>query len=109
MSSWVDFVGYLAAFTVLATFCMNTIVPLRGLAIVSNILFIVYGIAGHLYPVFVLHAVLLPINVLKIVQLRHPACGSHDGQQNSFVQPGARLSACRLGESKIGGDDLSPR
>jgi hypothetical protein len=28
--SWIDFVGYLAALTVLATFCMDTIVPLRG-------------------------------------------------------------------------------
>ena len=47
--SWIDFVGYLAALTVLATFCMDTIVPLRGLAIASNVLFILYGIAGHLY------------------------------------------------------------
>ena len=29
--SWIDFVGYLAALMVLATFCMDTIVPLRGL------------------------------------------------------------------------------
>ena len=68
--SWIDFVGYLAALTVLATFCMDTIVPLRGLAIASNVLFILYGIAGHLYPVLLLHSVLLPVNVSKIVQLR---------------------------------------
>jgi len=43
--SWIDFVGYLAALMVLATFCMDTIVPLRGLAIASNVLFIFYGIA----------------------------------------------------------------
>ena len=41
--SWIDFVGYLAALMVLATFCMDTIVPLRGLAIASNVLFILYG------------------------------------------------------------------
>ena len=70
MLSWIDIVGYLAAVTVLMTFCMNTFVPLRGIAIVSNLLFITYGIAGHLYPVFVLHAVLLPINVVKILQLQ---------------------------------------
>ena len=68
--SWIDFVGYLAALTVLATFCMDAIVPLRGLAIASNILFICYGIVGHLYPVLLLHAVLLPINIVKIVRLR---------------------------------------
>ena len=68
--TWIDFVGYLAALTVLMTFCMDTIVPLRGLAIASNVLFIVYGIAGQLYPVLLLHALLLPINVIKIVRLQ---------------------------------------
>jgi hypothetical protein len=68
--TWIDFVGYLAALTVLMTFCMDTIVPLRGLAIASNVLFIVYGIAGQLYPVLLLHALLLPINVTKIVRLQ---------------------------------------
>jgi hypothetical protein len=67
--SWVDYVGFLAALTVLTTFCMDTILPLRGLAIASNILFIVYGSAGQLYPVLLLHAVLLPINISKIVRL----------------------------------------
>jgi hypothetical protein len=68
--TWIDFVGYLAALTVLMTFCMDTIVPLRGLAIASNVLFIVYGIAGQLYPVLLLHALLLPINVTKMVRLQ---------------------------------------
>jgi hypothetical protein len=78
MSAWTDIVGYLAAFAVLATFCMNTIVPLRGLAIVSNILFILYGVGAQLYPVLVLHAVLLPINVFKMVRLRPPARAIED-------------------------------
>ena len=64
--SWVDYVGFLAALTVLATFCMDTILPLRGLAIASNILFIVYGTAGQLYPVLLLHALLLPINIERL-------------------------------------------
>jgi hypothetical protein len=67
--SWVDYVGFLAALTVLATFCMDTILLLRGIAIASNILFIVYGTAAQLYPVLLLHALLLPINISKIVQL----------------------------------------
>lgn len=68
--TWIDFVGYLAALTVLMSFCMDTIVPLRGLAIASNVLFIVYGIAGQLYPVLLLHALLLLINVTKMVRLQ---------------------------------------
>ena len=78
--SWIDFVGYLAALMVLATFCMDTIVPLRGLAIASNLLFILYGIAGQLYPVLLLHAVLLPVNIVKVVRLR-PQVRRVDGKQ----------------------------
>ncbi|MBV8289825.1 MAG: YgjV family protein, partial [Hyphomicrobiales bacterium] len=80
--SWIDFVGYLAALMVLATFCMDTIVPLRGLAIASNLLFILYGIAGQLYPVLLLHAVLLPVNIVKIVRLR-PQARRVDGKHTS--------------------------
>jgi len=71
-----------AALMVLATFCMDTIVPLRGLAIASNLLFILYGIAGQLYPVLLLHAVLLPVNIVKIVRLR-PQVRRVDGKQTS--------------------------
>jgi hypothetical protein len=88
--AWIDFVGYLAALTVLATFCMDTIVPLRGLAIASNVLFILYGIAGHLYPVFFLHAVLLPVNIVKIVQLRQQARRANGKQTRTGGQRSAQ-------------------
>ncbi len=68
--SAIDLIGYLAFLSVLATFCMGTMMPLRALAVLSNALFVTYGVGKHLYPVLLLHAVLLPINVLKIVQLR---------------------------------------
>jgi len=65
---WVDIVGYAAAFAVLGSFCMSTIVPLRILAVVSNVLFGVYGVLTHLYPVFFLHTILLPINLFKLAR-----------------------------------------
>jgi hypothetical protein len=49
---------------------METMGSLRGVAILSNVLFITYGIELHLYPVLLLHATLLPINTLKMIQLR---------------------------------------
>ena len=55
---WIDFLGYAAALTVVAAFCMRTILPLRILAIASNVLFGMYGLFDHLYAVLVLHAVL---------------------------------------------------
>jgi hypothetical protein len=67
---WNDLVGFAAAFAVLASFCMTTIVSLRSVAIASNVLFIVYGMLGHIYPVFFLHLTLLPINLIKLHQTR---------------------------------------
>jgi hypothetical protein len=68
---WNDLVGFAAAFAVLASFCMTTIVSLRSVAIASNVLFIIYGMLGHIYPVFFLHITLLPINLIKLYQTRH--------------------------------------
>jgi hypothetical protein len=67
--SWIDVTGYAAALAVLVAFCMTGLIPLRVLAIVSNILFAAYGILAHLYPVFLLHIVLLPINLGKLASL----------------------------------------
>jgi hypothetical protein len=68
--SWVDCIGFCASFAVLASFCMTTIIPLRAFALASNILFGIYGLLAHLYPVVVLHVILLPINLLKLYHLR---------------------------------------
>jgi CRP/FNR family transcriptional regulator, cyclic AMP receptor protein len=67
----IDFLGYAASATVLATFCMSTMIPLRVLALVSNILFGVFGAWAHIYPVMILHLILFPINAVRLVQIRH--------------------------------------
>lgn len=66
--SWVNVLGYAASAAVLATFCMNTMIPLRVIALGSNVLFIAYGYVDHLYPVLMLHAILLPVNALRLLQ-----------------------------------------
>jgi len=65
-----DVLGYAAALTVLASFLMHSMVPLRLLAIVSNVLFLSYGFLADIHPVFALHAALLPINVVRLVTYR---------------------------------------
>ena len=67
---WTDIIGYLVALAVLGNFCMNTIVPSRTLAVISNMLFGLYGMLAHLWPVFFLHSILLPINLLKLAQAK---------------------------------------
>lgn len=61
-----DVVGYAAASAVLATFLMRSMVPLRLVAILSNILFLSFGYLAQIHPVLVLHAALLPINIVRL-------------------------------------------
>jgi len=69
----VEMVGYLASALVFATFCMKAMLPLRLIAIASNVVFIVYGHLGDLTPIMLLHAALLPLNVCRLCQmLRSP-------------------------------------
>jgi CRP/FNR family transcriptional regulator, cyclic AMP receptor protein len=68
--SWLELLGYAASATVFATFCMKTMIPLRMLAIASNVLFCSYGYFGHIYPVLILHLALLPINTIRLVQIQ---------------------------------------
>jgi CRP/FNR family transcriptional regulator, cyclic AMP receptor protein len=61
--------GYLAAALVFLTFYMKTMVPLRTIGICSNCAFIIYGYLGGLYPVLILHLILLPLNSLRLRQM----------------------------------------
>ncbi|HTV88127.1 MAG TPA: hypothetical protein VME41_03835, partial [Stellaceae bacterium] len=65
----VDALGYLAAVLVLATFSMKTMLPLRVTGIASNVAFIAYGYATRAYPVLALHAILLPLNTVRLYQM----------------------------------------
>lgn len=65
-----NLLGYAASCAVLATFLMRTMVPLRLIAILSNVLFLIFGYVQHIYPVFFLHIALLPINTWRLVAVR---------------------------------------
>jgi CRP/FNR family cyclic AMP-dependent transcriptional regulator len=66
---WVELIGYVASLLVVSTFCMKTMIPLRSAAVGSNVAFVTYGYLAGLAPVFVLHVVLLPINLLRLYQM----------------------------------------
>ena len=62
-------IGFLAATCVFFTFCMQSMVGLRAIGILSNILFIVYSSKSHLTPILTLHCLLLPINCYSLTKL----------------------------------------
>ena len=62
----IDALGFVAAGAVLATFSVRSITALRTVAIISNLLFIVYAAGANLLPVLALHALLLPLNLWRL-------------------------------------------
>ncbi len=69
---WIDVLGYAASACVLATFCMRAMIPLRVAAILSNVLFALFGALAHIHPVLLLHVVLLPVNIARLHQALAP-------------------------------------
>jgi len=61
-----DFLGYVACGLVLMTFCMQAMIPLRVVALVSNVAFISYGWAAQLIPILLLHILLAVINIASL-------------------------------------------
>jgi hypothetical protein len=74
---WIVLAAWVASILVFSSFFMKTMIPLRIVAIASNVAFIAYallglkyGVFGRLYPILVLHSGLLPLNVLRLRELR---------------------------------------
>lgn len=67
--SLIDSLGYAAAFLVLLTFSMKTMVQLRIVGILSNVFFIAYGYMSGAQPIMLLHCILLPLNSLRLYQI----------------------------------------
>lgn len=66
----IDVLGWLAGALVLATFYLKTMIPLRTVAILSNLAFASYGFLSGAIPIAVLHCVLLPLNLLRLHEMR---------------------------------------
>jgi hypothetical protein len=93
MTMW-DTAGYLASSLVITAFCMKDILRLRLAASVSNVAFLIYGLGLGLTPVWLLHAILLPVNLWRLWQY-----GSRDRVRAGGTQTKARRTAIRVRRS----------
>jgi hypothetical protein len=91
-----DLLGLAAGSFVLATFSVRSFVPLRAMAIASNVLFMAYALQAHLLPILVLHGLLLPLNAVRLWQL------VRTGRAPAAARPGS--STCERSPRR-----LSPR
>jgi hypothetical protein len=64
---WVDLAGYVASSLVFLTFYMKDMIPLRLVALCSNVAFLIYAGSLHLAPIFILHSALIPINARRLL------------------------------------------
>jgi CRP/FNR family cyclic AMP-dependent transcriptional regulator len=79
---WRELPGYLGALLIVASFLVRTMIPLRALSAAGNLCIVVYAWLDGLYPALALNLALLPLNVLRMVQMmklvrrvRHAARG----------------------------------
>ncbi|MBI3436123.1 MAG: cyclic nucleotide-binding domain-containing protein [Proteobacteria bacterium] len=68
-TNWTELIGYLAVPVTVATFSMKTMIPLRIMALTSNVIFITSGLLGQSYTTFFMHLALLPLNAYRLHQM----------------------------------------
>src|SRR5256885_15847611 len=91
---WILAAAWVAASLVFLSFFMKTMVRLRIVAIGSNVAFVSYallgleyGVFGRVYPILVLHACLLPLNVVPLHQLRPLVASVQKATDEVAVRP----------------------
>lgn len=93
--------GVAALMVVISAF-VKTMIPLRWLAVASNVGFIIYGLAHPAPLMVVLHAVLLPVNLWRVRQMvkltQRVAASAADSQQlQIWLRPYMRSREYRAG------------
>jgi hypothetical protein len=73
----IDCFGFLASGATLYTFAQKRMLPMRVSAITANVFFIVYGALGLIYPVLILHVILLPLNVKRLREQQTDQAQAH--------------------------------
>jgi CRP-like cAMP-binding protein len=97
-----DILGWAAAAMTLLAFSMRTMIPLRMASIVANCCFISFGALRPEYSVMLLHCILLPFNILRLVQMRklvqRVQAASRGDLQGEWLRPYARERRLAQGE-----------
>lgn len=84
MVTLIDALGLAAGVAVIAAFDARDPRRLRVVAVLSNLLFMAYALGLGLWPVLILHGILLPLNLARLAQLR----ASDADQSGSGSRPG---------------------
>jgi hypothetical protein len=94
--------GLVAAALYFTSYSMKSMLPLRALAVASNVFFIAYGIVQSALPELVLHSVLLPLNARRMWEIqklsREIARATQDSPVSKWLLPHMTRRAFKAGE-----------
>jgi CRP/FNR family transcriptional regulator, cyclic AMP receptor protein len=97
-----ELLGFAAAAASLYATYVRTIIPLRIAAIVANALAMGYSFSHGTYPTFLLNAILLPLNVVRLRAMAHLVreveVATNDDLNVEWLRPYMRPQNFRAGE-----------
>ena len=103
--------GLLAAALYFISYGMKSMLPLRALALASNVFFIAYGFVQSSLPELVLHSVLLPLNARRLWEIRklttEIAQATQDSPVSQWLLPHMRRRTFKAGEILFRKGDLA--
>lgn len=105
--------GMAGVFLTLASFLMKTMLPLRVLALVSNVCFIGYGYLESLLPGLILNSILLPVNAQRLWEIRklskEIARATQEVPVSQWLLPHMRHGTFKAGEVLFRKGDVADR
>jgi len=103
--------GLVAAALYFTSYSMKSMLPLRALAIASNVFFIAYGYVQSSLPELVLHSVLLPLNASRLWEIRklteEIARATQDSPVSQWLLPHMTRRAFKAGDIVFRKGDLA--
>jgi CRP-like cAMP-binding protein len=86
-------------------------IPLRALSAGSNLCFMIYAFSDGQYPMLALHSALLPLNLLRLVQMlklvRRVRVAAGGDQTMDWLKPFMTRRRCRRGERLFSKGDVA--
>lgn len=83
-ATWIEPVGYMAAAAGLYSTWSKTMIPLRIASIAANMMFIAYGTLKGIYPTILVNCVLLPLNFVRLGEMRRLVAEVRDASASDF-------------------------
>jgi CRP/FNR family transcriptional regulator, cyclic AMP receptor protein len=109
--TWVEAIGWLGAGLAIAGSAMRTIIPLRCIGIVTNVVSLTYASLMGLYPSMTVNLILLPLNGFRLYQMlrliKKVKCASKSDLSMDWLKPFMTRRSVKAGEILFARGDVA--